>query len=274
VKPFQPVSPFVPEAEVDRVFAFANRIISAMGIYAQVFISIKQVGRQDTHSEARWCGDVNHDTPTRAPHIVLQKAFELMELPMKFQAPFTMLTTPVVKGLGHYQGGIRIITEFLDITIAVSKLDEAHDRLIAGCIMYAYVFQTDSSFISLHHIGRRGNKVAFERAISTWDTDAIVLPADDHQRVYRFVDHFGCYEEQQYFESASGDVRSRHWDFVVPDPEHFLDFLASLYGVKPEIWDDAGADDPVGMVMVMGVLDPTSVFAVMARRRWSIFTKP
>jgi hypothetical protein len=258
------VQPFSAKEEVERILAFANRMLFAMGIYAHVFVSLKTVDHQDTHTEAIWAGVTPTNDPSRAYWIAVRKGMALMASPMLNTKPYSLLLTPI-EGMEEYMGGIRVLTEELDIAIAVSKLDQAHDRLIAGCIMYAYLFQEDMEMpLTLHHVGTRGTKDEFAHKIAEWGGNALVCPVSDHSRAYMHVGPH--YLEQQYFQNGPWDG-ARHWDFVANDPIHFLTFLAYLYETDPVLWD-AGKNDPIGMVSIMGENSPEVIFSVMARPKW------
>lgn len=259
------VRPFSTKEEVERILAFANNMLFAMGIYAHVFISIKTVGHNDTHTEATWVGVPPSDESSRAYWIAVRKGMALLAAPMFNKVPYSMRLTPVAE-MEEYKGGIRVLTEELDITVAVSKLDQAHDRLVAGCIMYAYLFQQDMEMaLSLHHVGTRGTAPQFAHAIAEWADKALVCPAGDHSRVYMHVGPH--YVEQQFFPNGLHDG-ARHWDFVTNDPAHFLEFLALLWGITPTLFNDAGENDPIGAVKVVGENSPEVIFSVMARAKW------
>lgn len=261
----QIVQPFSTKEEVERILAFANRLLFAMGIYAHVFVSLKTVGHNDTHTEATWVGVPPSDESSRAYWIAVRKGMALMASPMLNTKPYSLLLTPIV-GMEEYKGGIRVLTEELDITIAVSKLDQAHDRLVAGCIMYAYLFQEDMEMaLSLHHVGVRGTAQQFSQVTEAWGAKALICPADDHSRAYMHVGPH--YVEQQFFQNGQQDG-ARHWDFVAKDPGHFLEFLAFLWGTTPTIFNDAGETDPIGAVRVVGENSPDVIFSVMARPTW------
>ncbi|PIZ45811.1 hypothetical protein COY32_04640 [candidate division WWE3 bacterium CG_4_10_14_0_2_um_filter_41_14] len=203
-------------------------------------------------------GDI--DPQSRATFVGPTKAAELL-----FTGSATGLSlTPTlgfVMGLG-WMGGAR----WDEWIVAVSKLSEEHDRLIALIVLYALKYAT-----ILHHIGVRYPTLEEMMAASAaWGDGGITVPAVDHVRIYHLVDApnspIGKYwREFQYF--PDGPITpATHWDVATADPVGFLRFVAGAYGTEPVLWDDAGPNDPVGVVWIPD--SKGNVLGVMARPRW------
>lgn len=150
--------------------------------------------------------------------------------------------------------------------VAVSKLAEQHDLLIAVMTLYYLM----GNAIELHHVGfRHQSKEAYEAAVIAVGIDGIAPPAEDHIRSYHVEAAHGwphgiCYVEQQYFPNEPGVV-SQHWDIVAHDPRAFLTFVGEAFGIKPMFWEEE-ENAPVGVVWIPGSDD--KMYGVMARRSW------
>jgi hypothetical protein len=166
----------------------------------------------------------------------------------------------------EFEGAIRGVDGYgLDLAIAVSKLDQFHDRLIAGILYYQFKFQTGGTFpLMLHHVGFPMDRDHYAQSLDDLGARAVVIPAKDHDRFYWHSGHSSYFYEAQCWPVSSDGVT--HWDFVARDPQHFLVFLGNVVGNMPEFWE--GTDkDPVGGVYITAKVGVTR-YAVMARSTW------
>lgn len=180
--------------------------------------------------------------------------------------PYGICTTPVAtygRSLG-WQGGIRVG----DNIVAVSKLAQQFDLMMASIGMYAFLGKK----IELHHVGRRFSSedamhVEATRLALHHESCKLVRPAADHLRVYVPVrmplTSRGFYYHEVQFDPAAPWGGVEHLDFVVDDPKGFLKFVAAAFGQQPELWDNAGENDPIGSFYTMDAQG--NALGVMAR---------
>lgn len=260
VSPYAPN--FVPAIEIDRIFTFAEEIARSMGIFFQLGVSMKF---GTTHiTLAKWVGDVPTDVVSRAPVFVLKKLADVMGVELVASADRSVCL--VGPREFEFEGAIRGVDGYgLDLAIAVSKLDQFHDRMIAGILYYQFKFQAGGTFpLMLHHVGFPMDRSKYAQFLHDLGDRAIVVHAKDHDRFYWHSGHSSYFYEAQCWPAPSDGVL--HWDFVARDPKHFLVFLENVVAQMPEFWD--GTDkDPVGGVYVpakVGIIQ----YAVMARATW------
>jgi len=240
-----------------RGHGFASLLCEALGRGA--YVSLAQVVDDSFASVGGWAWQ-KPDQPSRAPYAANAKVAELL-----YRGASEGLSLTPIKGLElslGWMGGARLD----DLIVGVSKWSEEHDRLLALLVLYSLQRE-----VRMHHIGTRypteEEMYAASREIGL---PPIVLPADDHQRIYHLVNapHApnGCfYREVQFFPDGPKDTAS-HWDLATDNPEDLLRFVAGAFGTEPVLWDDVGSDDPVGVVWVP---DKQGLkLGVMARERW------
>ncbi|NMB69848.1 hypothetical protein GYA27_01425 [candidate division WWE3 bacterium] len=237
------------------VHGFASKLCSAMETYAYVAVaSFDQA--QNVISYGNWAGNVPNDIVSRAPHAAYGKLGELVLQRAGIDGKLIMTPTAGNDLSFHWMGAVAQ-NGFI---IAVSKWAQEHDRLLALLTLYNYVHHT----LKLHHVGYRfPNRKEYVIANSRFG-NGIRLDAVDHMRTY-FPTEGDYYREHQWFPEGPYD-EARHWDFVTDEPEDLLNFLAAAYGQSPVFFDDAGKNDPVGVVWV-NAEDGTKL-GVMARKTW------
>lgn len=143
------------------------------------------------------------------------------------------------------------------------------NTMVASVILYGLQHP-----LSLHHFGVRrvGANAARSNVQRLYQTrkygKAVRLPADDHIRHYLWDPRLECYYEVQEWES--GWRGTMHWDFIVEDPESFLQYIGHICGVEPVLFNDHGAYDPFGVVWIKDQRGH-NIMGVMARDRyWTV----
>ncbi|OGM28405.1 hypothetical protein A2801_02645 [Candidatus Woesebacteria bacterium RIFCSPHIGHO2_01_FULL_41_10] len=239
--------------------SFASTLCRALGRGA--FIVLMQVNEDGEGfvSIGDWAGE-KPSVPSRAPFVANAKAAEL------FYAgkAVGLCTTPIISfemGLG-WMGGARDTR----LIVGVSKWAEEHDLLLAVLTLYAMQHETQ-----LHHVGIRfPSEVSMRLASQGIKASPLEVPAADHMRIYHWMPSWhlatnGYYLETQYF-PAGPQTEAYHWDLVTEDPVQLLEYVGSAFSITPELFDDSGANDPIGMIWIPD--KEGNMMGVMARKDW------
>jgi len=236
---------------------FASQLCNAMGVFAYVVVG--RTGESPQMSAyGGWAGTLPEGVLSLAPHVAYGKMGELVVIGGGLDGQLIMTPTEGNE-LGY--GWMGAVAQN-GLIIAVSKWAQEHDRLLALLTLYNQIHYP----LTLHHAGFRFKDVAeYEVANALYRNGMVRNIAGDHDRTY-FPMEDGHYREHQWFPNGPHD-NARHWDFVVDAPKDFLQFVAHAYGQEPVLFNDAGKNDPIGMVWVTSAKDGSKM-GVMARRQW------
>ena len=212
-----------------------------------------------------WVGEVPVGITSNAPLFAPEKMLELLRQPAP--EPEVLVLTPIsgYPNTTGLMGGARMIVGPRDLTIAVSKLAQEWDKLLAVCLIYDALVAP----LRLHHVGfKYSTENEFIKAASLY-AEGMARPAVDHKRIYvpQKPGRSHYYRELQLFPKGStweGGPR-KHWDYVTEDPDGFLWFVAKAFGQEPVFWDSE-VNSPIGMVAILD--DHGNPLTVMARSKW------
>lgn len=218
---------------------FGDLICSALR--KPVYLFVEKIGVNNTSilSLGDWAGGKSNE-PSRAPYVAHCKAGELLWCGQKEGVS----TTPVF-GLeisNGWKGGVR----FGSHIVAVSKLSQEHDELIAAVILY----YMQSENVQFHHAGFSCTEAEFELVrnygflFDSKDNKRVYLPVSDERSVYR------KYYAEYFCDPNSQSYGTTHLDFVCQDYAGFLSFVGKAVGVKPEFWHDSEEYEPAGSLWV------------------------
>lgn len=243
-----------------QVRSFANGICDAMSIYAYMAVACVHFNNA-TFAHGGWVGTVPLGTKSRAPHVAYSKLGELVLLGGGSNGQLIM--TPV-EGNELSLGWMGAVAQN-GTAIAVSKLAQEHDKLLALITLY-HAIHND---LSLHHVGFRFEDfAAYTRENRLFRGGMVRNVPGDHDRTY-FPLSGGRYREHQWFPGGPHD-RGKHWDFVTEQPEDFLWFVARAFGKEPVIFEDSGANDPMGVVWVTAESDGSKLGVMARRTHWVV----
>lgn len=238
---------------------FAAQLCSAMGIFAYVVVASVKVDR-DAVTFGGWAGSFPEGATVKssAPQVAYCKMGELLLAGAGLDG--TLVMTPVESNelSLHWMGGAALNGTI----VAVSKLAQEHDRLLALLTLY----DREIKPLKIHHVGIRFPDEETYRSNCAGHENAMVRDVpNDHNRTY-FHTEYGYYREYQWFPNSPHDS-SAHWDFVTDDPKGLLTFIANAYGIKPVLFGDGSERSPVGVVWISNK-DNTKKIGVMARKTW------
>lgn len=130
--------PVTPYSEIKLIWAYAHRLAIFTKTWFHVSASLNNVGRFDHSQVGEWVGAHPADVKTtRAFHIGPSKVIALLE---KSGVRAGRLYRTPCRGM-KYAGGLRLQDLMLDLTVSISKLDQAFDQLFAALIMYMFMFR-------------------------------------------------------------------------------------------------------------------------------------
>jgi len=273
---------FIPQKElhmsalpdVRELFALSDLMLRTAGL--NLVTTLVVVKDDDIlQSKTGWSGG-KPEQESRAPMIGPMKAIEVYLEMLETGRDFVM--TPTTRALEHYKfmGGVgqRVHPDYAYIASG-SAWDQRCDALWALMLLYAMQHE-----VMLHHVGFRHSSM--EKTLSAIAADqyrhngwSVEKNVSGQMRSYLKIevpDAPVYYVEHQYFyPKASGYTtqlaqEAIHWDLVTPDPVGFLNFVAEKLGTQATFWDDAGENDPVGVIWEQN-RDGVH-YGFMARSQW------
>lgn len=131
-------SSVTPHSEIKLILAYAAELARFTKTWFYVSASLGNVGSLDHALVGEWVGDQPSDvTTTRAFWIGPTKMVSLLKK-TRIRAG-RLYKTPC---LGTpFAGGLRLQDLVLDLSMSISKLDQAFDQLFAALIMYKFMFR-------------------------------------------------------------------------------------------------------------------------------------
>jgi hypothetical protein len=240
--------------KINNVFELGNNMctVAGLGLYIGVYVVTPK--EQVLAHRIGWVGSAKPHS--RAPLYCPAKVIELVRT-LNPGVPFDMTPTTHAAGLRF---------------IGVSGWDHRHDALVALILNYAMF-----NHVRLHHVGWRHatlneQTVAVTQTEQKLGTTGTNHDVTDHKRTFvtdRKADPFKAFwVEHQYFHFPEGPhTKALHWDLVTSEPKKLLGFLGKKLNNKVVTWEDAGENDPIGVVWEGNNPDEI-LFGVMARGKW------
>lgn len=127
-----------PHSEIKMILAYAAELARFTTTWFYVSASLNNVGRFDHALVGEWVGEQPADVKTtRAFHIGPSKVIALSE---RGGVRAGRLYRTPCRGM-KYAGGLRLQDLVLDLSLSISKLDQAFDQLFTALVMYKFMFR-------------------------------------------------------------------------------------------------------------------------------------
>lgn len=258
---------------IARSLDFAEKLAFAAGFHAYMKAG-EDLGNDTIVSLSKWLnpGDMPDRTKLETSSRVIAniKFGELVHAGSPGPGWMTTPVTTLGKFSAGYMGGIR----FGERIIAVSKLKERHDLLLAELAMIAGLHG-----VIFHHVGfRHESEEVYRLNVENNKAEgriAIIEDDSSHMRTYYPV--FGplgqiLYHEEDQFVPGSSMAPSTHWDIVYENPKELLKWIGEVLQTDPEYFSEPGENDPVGVIWITdGKKGEEVTYGVMARKTyWNI----
>ncbi len=232
----------------------ADRLCRSMRIFAYVICASTGTS-SEVFTFGGWAGEKPDDVKSSAPQVAHGKLGEMIL--MGGGSDGKLIMSPIEHITKYGWMGAVAQDGYM---VAVSKLAEEHDRLVALMVLYSQAHYD----IALHHVGFRFESEAdYLQANASKDQGMQRDIPGDHMRTYFEEDDY--YTEHQWFQDGP-HTYARHWDIVTDDPRHFLTWIAAAFGTEPTFFEHVRENDPVGVVWIESK-DGTK-FGVMARSQF------